>query len=159
MNEKNVIEAAKAFRQTLEDCANDNTVKGTEQRMNQIDRNRFKQSIKSALMDLMTAIADDSPNIATFINEKAVALRLDNEQLGYITIALDAMVKDLDYDAADEADDYQAKQVATAEKKKLQAEAKAKKMKADAEVRAKKAELRRLKEEAEGKALDDDAEA
>lgn len=136
------------LKQVLVDCANDTSVTGTEKRMNQNDRNRFKRTIKTAFMGVLATLFDDVDEVDVFENEKGIALRLDNESIGYITIAIDPMIKDLDYDPAEEATNFVLKQQANEEKRKASEIAKAKKIEQDAILRAKKDELKRLKAEA-----------
>ena len=136
------------LKQVLVDCANDTNVTGTEKRMNQNDRNRFKRTIKTAFMGVLATLFDDVDEVDVFENEKGIALRLDNESIGYITIAIDPMIKDLDYDPAEEATNFVLKQQMNEEKRKASEIAKAKKIEQDAILRAKKDELKRLKAEA-----------
>jgi hypothetical protein len=136
------------LKQVLVDCANDTSVTGTEKRMNQNDRNRFKRTIKTAFMGVLATLFDDVDEVDVFENEKGIALRLDNESIGYITIAIDPMIKDLDYDPAEEATNFVLKQQMNEEKRKASEIAKAKKIEQDAILRAKKDELKRLKAEA-----------
>lgn len=142
------IQAINKVVEAFEQCANDNTVTGTEKRMNQNDRNKFKRLVKGSLLDMFREIFKDSDCVDVFENEKGVAIRLDNESIGYITIAIDPMVKDLDYDASFQEDDLMEARRLKAIEDERKAIAKERKIKADAELRAKKEELKRLKAEA-----------
>ena len=145
------IEAINKVVQAFEQCANDTSVTGTEKRMNQNDRNKFKRLIKGSLLEMFKEIFAKSEDVDVFENEKGVAIRLDNESIGYITIAIDPMVKDLDYDPAFQEDDLIEARRLKAIEDERKAIAKERKIKADAELRAKKEELKRLKMEARTK--------
>lgn len=136
-----------SLREVLESWADSKTVSGSEKRINQNDRNNMKREVKEALMKIMMREIGDSSTVAVFENEKGVALRLDNERIGYITLTIDPMVKDLDYDADEEAEAFSEKQQAKAQKVAERNRLKELKMQQDAELRAKKDELKRLKAE------------
>jgi hypothetical protein len=148
---ENKVNALTKVVEAFEQCANDNSVTGTEKRMNQNDRNKFKRLIKGSLLELFKVMFNESDCVDVFENEKGVAIRLDNESIGYITIAIDPMVKDLDYDAAFQEDDLIEARRLKAIEDERKAIAKERKIKADAELRAKKEELKRLKMEAREK--------
>ena len=146
------IEAINKVVKAFEQCANDTSVTGTEKRMNQNDRNKFKRLIKGSLLEMFKEMFEESNEVDVFENEKGVAIRLDNESIGYITIAIDPMVKDLDYDPAFQEEDLIEARRLKAIEDERKAIAKERKIKADAELRAKKEELKRLKMEARTKA-------
>lgn len=136
-----------SLREVLESWADSKTVSGSEKRINQNDRNNMKREVKEAFMEIAMREIGDSSTVAVFENEKGIAFRLDNERIGYITLTIDPMVKDLDYDADEEAEAFSEKQQAKAQKVAERNRLKELKMQQDAELRAKKDELKRLKAE------------
>lgn len=136
-----------SLREVLESWADSKTVSGSEKRINQNDRNNMKREVKEAFMEIAIREIGDSSTVAVFENEKGIAFRLDNERIGYITLTIDPMVKDLDYDADEEAEAFSEKQQAKAQKIAERNRLKELKMQQDAELRAKKDELKRLKAE------------
>ena len=135
------------LRNILESWANSQTITGSEKRINQNDRNNMKREVKEALMHILVDEIGDSEIVTVFENEKGIALRLDNERVGYITLTIDPMIKDLDYDADEEAEAFRIKQTQKVEKAAERQRLKELKMKQDAELRAKKEEIKRLKAE------------
>ena len=142
-----LIETLSKVVRAFEQCANDNSVSGTEKRMNQNDRNKFKRLIKGSLLEMFKEMFAESDSVDVFENEKGVAIRLDNESIGYVTIAIDPMVKDLDYDPAFQEEDLIEARRLKAIEDERKAIAKAKKIQADAILRAKKEELKKIKME------------
>jgi hypothetical protein len=88
---------------------------------------------ETALADLekslISAVANN-PDLKVISTRDGIAVQIDNEDAGMITIVFDATVKSLDYDAETEHDDMVAEQKAKAEKEAEKAKAKAAKIKA-----------------------------
>lgn len=121
----------------LTDLANSN-VAVTNSKVEQKAARAIKESVMVALNDALASIATNEIRVVRTAD--GVALVVDNESAGFITIAVNAVVKDLSYDADFEADDFNAKREAARAKTEAQAAEKARKIarsKAEREAKAK----------------------
>jgi hypothetical protein len=121
----------------LTDLANSN-VAVTNSKVEQKAARAIKESVMVALNDALASIATDEIRVVRTAD--GVAVVVDNESAGFITIAVNAVVKDLNYDADFEAEDFNAKREAAKAKAEAQAAEKARKIarsKAEREAKAK----------------------
>ena len=86
--------------------------------------------VKEALKEL--------ESVQVYRTSDGIALSIDNERVGMIPIVLDGMIKNLDYNAADEEDAYVEAQRAAAIKAEEAAALKARKIEESARARAAK---------------------
>lgn len=98
----------------------------------------LKERITHALFEALSSIADNEIQVVR--TKAGVAIAIDNEGAGFIPVEVSAVIKNLDYDAADEAEAYQeylAEQKAKADEKAKAKAAKVAKDKAAREAKAK----------------------
>jgi hypothetical protein len=86
------------------------------------------RAIRSAILDAMqtaisNAVASDNAHVVRTAD--GIVIAIDNADAGFISIAIDATVKGLDYDADTEAEDYADELKAKVEKATKAAAAKA----------------------------------
>lgn len=98
------------------------TVKNAKLRMNgerihQTDRNTMKQELVNVIRSKMKA--EENENVKVFSVVEGIAVEVSHEELGAITFIIDLTMKELDYDAENEAELY-AEEIA--EKAKVKAE-------------------------------------
>jgi len=123
------------IKQALTDIANDNTIKVSGDKIKQDTRNQVRNDLLNVFAkELAEKVGSELIEVERV--EKGVAIRLDNENAGYMTILLDLKFVSLDFDMSFEVENYQEKLEAKAKAEKEKAEAKAQKIKADTERRA-----------------------
>lgn len=108
-------------------------------KINQTQRNALSTELKDYLAQFLKVFESDSVNIERVKN--GVAISVDNDKLGFVSMELNIVIKDLDYDIIGESENYQFELNEKMEKAKALAKAKADKIKADKEKR-----LAKLKE-------------
>lgn len=123
------------IKQALTDIANDNTIKVSGDKIKQDTRNQVRNDLLNVFAkELAEKVGSELIEIGRV--EKGVAIRLDNENVGYMTILLDLKFVSLDFDMSFEVENYQEKLEAKAKAEREKLEAKAQKIKADTERRA-----------------------
>lgn len=122
----------------LDKFANDTTITISNDKINQNKRNAMKRAFMEALhQDIVEALGDLAA-VQVYRTADGVALSIDNEKVGMIPIVIDGMIKNLDYNAADEEDAYLEAQRIAAQKAEEAAALKAEKIRRSAEARAAK---------------------
>lgn len=95
---------------------------GTEKRIEQKQRNGLKQEGNAILCDTFTKAFEGSAIVETYRTAKGIAFVVSNEELGGVTLTVDLMIRDLDFDAEAEALDYQEKEAEKVRKEVEKAE-------------------------------------
>ena len=108
-------------------------------KINQTQRNALNSELKDILADFFKQYESDSVNIERVKN--GVAISVENKKLGFISMELNIIIKDLDYDILNESENYQFELAEKRVKLEEQAKAKAEKIAKDKEKR-----LAKLKE-------------
>lgn len=108
-------------------------------KINQTQRNALSTELKDILSDFLKQFESDSINIERVKN--GVAISVENDKLGFVSMELNIVIKDLDYDIVGESENYAFELKEKQMQAELKAKAKAEKIKADKEKR-----LAKLKE-------------
>lgn len=114
---------------------------------NKVEQKASRQ-IKENLTNLLTNLlkgAETENQVVVMRTEKGVGIAINNEA-GWVSIEINAVVKTLDYDLVEENEIYHEKVESRELRAKEQAEAKAKKIAQQKKLQEKKAELKAIKE-------------
>lgn len=114
---------------------------------NKVEQKASRQ-IKENLTNLLTNLlknAETENQVVVMRTEKGVGIAVNNE-IGWVSIEINAVVKTLDYDLFEENEIYHDKVESRELRAKEQAEAKAKKIAQQKKLQEKKAELKAIKE-------------
>lgn len=114
---------------------------------NKVEQKASRQ-IKENLTNLLTNLlknAETENQVVVMRTEKGVGIAINNE-IGWVSIEINAVVKTLDYDLVEENEIYHEKVESRELRAKEQAEAKAKKIAQQKKLQEKKAELKTIKE-------------
>lgn len=120
--------------ETLEKIANDKTLKATNEKLNQTQRNKMKIELLDLIMESLRQNID-SDYIELGRTKDGIVISLDNENVGFIPIALDIKIMGLDYDLDFESQEYENDKIAKQQAKAERQKAKAEKIKVDTERR------------------------
>lgn len=116
----------------------------TNNKVEQKASRQIKENLTNLLTDLLKG-AETENQVVVMRTEKGVGIAINNE-IGWISIEINAVVKTLDYDLVEENEIYHDKVESRELKAKEQAEAKAKKIAQQKKLQEKKAELKAIKE-------------
>lgn len=126
------------MKELLEVFANDTSITQSNDKINQNKRNAMKRGFVEALYCDVKEALKELESVQVYRTSDGIALSIDNERVGMIPIVLDGMIKNLDYNAADEEDAYVEAQRAAAIKAEEAAALKARKIEESARARAAK---------------------
>ena len=118
----------------LEQIANDKTLKATNEKLNQTQRNKMKIELLDLIMENLRQNVN-SEYIDMGRTKDGIVLTLDNETVGLIPIALDIKIMGLDYELDFETQEYENDKIAKEQAKAEKLKAKAEKIKRDTECR------------------------
>ena len=118
----------------LEQIANDKTLKATNEKLNQTQRNKMKIELLDLIMENLRQNVN-SEYIDMGRTKDGIVLTLDNETVGLIPIALDIKIMGLDYELDFESQEYKNDKIAKEQAKAEKLKAKAEKIKRDTESR------------------------
>jgi hypothetical protein len=116
----------------------------TNNKVEQKASRQIKENLTNLLTDLLKG-AETENQVVVMRTEKGVGIAINNE-IGWVSIEINAVVKTLDYDLVEENEIYHDKVESRELKAKEQAEAKAKKIAQQKKLQEKKAELKAIKE-------------
>lgn len=117
-------------------------LKQSGSKINQTQRNALSTELKDILSEFLKQFESDSINIERVKN--GVAISVENEKLGFVSMELNIVIKDLDYDIIGESENYQFE--LSEKKAKLEESAR---LKAEKVARDKAKRLAKLQAEAE----------
>ena len=116
----------------------------TNNKVEQKASRQIKENLTNLLTDLLKG-AETENQVVVMRTEKGVGIAINNEA-GWVSIEINAVVKTLDYDLVEENEIYHEKVESRELRAKEQAEAKAKKIAQQKKLQEKKAELKAIKE-------------
>lgn len=116
----------------------------TNNKVEQKASRQIKENLTNLLTDLLKN-AETENQVVVMRTEKGVGIAINNE-IGWVSIEINAVVKTLDYDLVEENEIYHDKVESRELRAKEQAEAKAKKIAQQKKLQEKKAELKAIKE-------------
>ena len=116
----------------------------TNNKVEQKASRQIKENLTNLLTDLLKG-AETENQVVVMRTEKGVGIAINNE-IGWVSIEINAVVKTLDYDLVEENEIYHDKVESRELKAKEQAEAKAIKIAQQKKLQEKKAELKAIKE-------------
>lgn len=116
----------------------------TNNKVEQKASRQIKENLTNLLTDLLKG-AETENQVVVMRTEKGVGIAINNEA-GWVSIEINAVVKTLDYDLVEENEIYHEKVENRELRAKEQAEAKAKKIAQQKKLQEKKAELKAIKE-------------
>lgn len=114
-------------------------LKQSGNKINQTQRNALNNRLKDLLAEFLKPYETDSINIERVKN--GVAISVENDCVGFVSMELNITIKDLDYDLVGESENYQIELAEKRAKVEEQQKAKAEKIARDKEKR-----LAKLKE-------------
>lgn len=116
----------------------------TNNKVEQKASRQIKENLTNLLTDLLKG-AETENQVVVMRTEKGVGIAINNE-IGWVSIEINAVVKTLDYDLVEENEIYHEKVESRELKAKELAETKAKKIAQQKKLQEKKAELKAIKE-------------
>lgn len=116
----------------------------TNNKVEQKASRQIKENLTNLLTDLLKGVETEN-QVVVMRTEKGVGIAINNEA-GWVSIEINAVVKTLDYDLVEENEIYHEKVESRELRAKEQAEAKAKKIAQQKKLQEKKAELKAIKE-------------
>lgn len=116
----------------------------TNNKVEQKASRQIKENLTNLLTDLLKG-AETENQVVVMRTEKGVGIAINNE-IGWVSIEINAVVKTLDYDLVEENEIYHEKVETRELKAKELAETKAKKIAQQKKLQEKKAELKAIKE-------------
>lgn len=125
----------KEFFETIKNA----DLKQSGNKINQTQRNILGNALKDILASVFKEYESDTINIERVKN--GVAISVENEKVGFVSMELNITIKDLDYDIVGESENYEFELQEKQAQLEARAKAKADKIKADKEKR-----LAKLKE-------------
>lgn len=137
-DQRKVRTSMNKMKELLEVFANDTSITQSNDKINQNKRNTMKRGFVEALYCDVKEALKELESVQVYRTSDGIALSIDNERVGMIPIVLDGMIKNLDYNAADEEDAYVEAQRAAAIKAEEAAALKARKIEESARARAAK---------------------
>lgn len=137
-DQRKVRTSMNKMKELLEVFANDTSITQSNDKINQNKRNTMKRGFVEALYCDVKEALKELESVQVYRTSDGIALSIDNERVGMIPIVLDGMIKNLDYNAADEEDAYVEAQRAAAIKAEEAAALKARKIEESTRARAAK---------------------
>ena len=119
-------------------------IETTNNKVEQKASRQIKENLTNLLTDLLKG-AETENQVVVMRTEKGVGIAINNE-IGWVSIEINAVVKTLDYDLVEENEIYHEKVESRELRAKEQAETKAKKIAQQKKLQEKKAELKAIKE-------------
>ena len=116
----------------------------TNNKVEQKASRQIKENLTNLLTNLLKGVETEN-QVVVMRTEKGIGIAINNE-IGWVSIEINAVVKTLDYDLVEENEIYHEKVESRELKAKELAETKAKKIAQQKKLQEKKAELKAIKE-------------